>query len=96
MRKKHRGTLDAIFLDPVPATITWLEAMALFKALGAEIGAGRGSRVRVSLNGADAVFHRPHPAKEISRPMVRSIRRFLGEAGIRPSRRARAHEVQGL
>jgi predicted RNA binding protein YcfA (HicA-like mRNA interferase family) len=84
VRTKHRDTLGAIFRDPSPATIAWSDAIALLKALGAEVSEGRGSRVRVSLNGVDAVLHRPHPGKEISRPMVRSIRRFLGEAGVRP------------
>jgi hypothetical protein len=40
--------------------------------------------VRVSLNGIDAVFHRPHPAKETDKGAVKSVRRFLREAGIEP------------
>jgi hypothetical protein len=31
-----------------------------------------------------AVFHRPHPQKETDRGSVRSMRRFLSEAGVRP------------
>jgi hypothetical protein len=30
----------------------------------------------------DPVFHRPHPAKETDRGAVRSMRRFLQEAGV--------------
>jgi len=36
------------------------------------------------LNDRKAVFHCPHPEKEASKSMVRSVRRFLEEAGIEP------------
>ena len=52
------------------------------RALGAECSEGKGSRLRVFLNGRRAVFHRPHPRKEASKSMIRSIRRFLEEAGV--------------
>jgi hypothetical protein len=81
---RHRRTLEAIFADPVRANISWSDVEALFAAAGASISQGRGSRVRVSLNGIDAVFHRPHPRREADRGAVRSVRRFLREAGITP------------
>jgi hypothetical protein len=71
-----------VFDDPVRANIVWRDIEALPVALGAEISEGIGSRVRVALNGVRAVFHRPHPRKEADRGMVRSVRRFLDEAGI--------------
>lgn len=45
---------------------------------------GRGSRVRITLNGVEAVFHRPHPAKETDKGALKSLRRFLIEAEIAP------------
>jgi hypothetical protein len=81
---RHRRTLDAIFADPVRANIAWSDIAALFVATGATISEGRGSRVRVSLNGVDAVFHRPHPQRETDRGALRSVRRFLREAGVTP------------
>jgi hypothetical protein len=36
------------------------------------------------LNGRVAVLHRPHPQKETDKGAVRSVRRFLSEAGITP------------
>jgi len=51
--------------------------------LGAERKEGRGSRIRFTLNGVHAVFHRPHPRKEIIKPAIKDIRRFLLEAGIK-------------
>lgn len=84
MRGKHRRTLEAIFADPIRANILWSDIEAMLRAMGAEVGEGRGSRVRISLGGVDAVFHRPHPAKETDRGAVRSMRRFLKEAGVAP------------
>lgn len=81
---KHEKTLQAVFSDPVRANINWSDIEALFEANGAEISEGRGSRIRVVLNGVRAVFHRPHPQKEAGRATVRSVRRFLEEAGITP------------
>ena len=81
---KHRKTLEAIFADPVRAGVPWSDVEALFVASGAEVSEGRGSRVRVSLNGVDAVFHRPHPQRETDKGALKSVRRFLREAGISP------------
>ncbi len=61
MRKKHRNTLRAVFADPVRSSVLWSDIEAMLGAAGAEISEGRGSRLRVSLEGVDAVFHRPHP-----------------------------------
>ncbi len=82
MSNKQTRTLEAIFEDPVRTNINWQDVESLLKALGAEITEGRGSRVRVSLNGRKAVLHEPHPEKEMKRAAVRSLRGFLGEAGI--------------
>src|SRR5215469_5724607 len=84
MTGRHRRTLDAVFADPVRANIPWSDVQALFVAAGATISEGRGSRMRVSLTGVDAVLHRPHPRHETDRGAVRSVRRFLREAGITP------------
>jgi hypothetical protein len=84
MTSTHRRTLAAVFADPVRANILWSDIEALLAAAGAILSEGRGSRVRVSLNGVDAVFHRPHPRRETDRGAVRSVRRFLREAGVVP------------
>jgi hypothetical protein len=84
MRGRHRDTLAAIFTDPVRANVPWSDVETLFMAAGASISQGRGSRVRVSLNGVDAVFHRPHPQRETDRGALKSVRRFLREAGVVP------------
>ncbi len=84
MNKKQRQTLDKIFEKPERSDISWVNIEALFIALGAEISEGRGSRVRVALNDIRAVFHRPHPERVTNKGAVKSVRRFLQEAGVKP------------
>ena len=83
LNNHHRRTLESIFADPVRSTIAWSDIEALLTACGAQINEGAGSRVRVVLHGVRAVFHRPHPAKETDEGAVRSLRRFLQEAGVK-------------
>jgi hypothetical protein len=81
---KHEKTLRAVFSDPIRAHINWSDIEAMLKANGADISQGRGSRVRIAPGGVRAVFHRPHPQKETDKGAVRSMRRFLTEAGVSP------------
>jgi HicA toxin of bacterial toxin-antitoxin, len=84
MSKKHRRTLAVIFAEPVRANVNWSDIEAMLEACGAEVSEGKGSRVRNALNGVRAVFHRPHPQKETDKGALRSMRRFLIEAGVTP------------
>ncbi len=84
MSNRHKRTLANIFVEPTRGNIVWADIEALFRALGAEITEGRGSRVRVALNRERATFHRPHPGKEAGKGTVESVRRFLANAGVRP------------
>lgn len=83
MNNKHRKTLEAIFSHPARSSIAWREVKALLAALGAVIEEAEGSRVAALLNGVAAVFHRPHPQKEMDRGAIVSLRRFLSEAGVK-------------
>ncbi len=82
VNRRQQNTLSAIFDDPVRSDILWSDIISLFNALGAEVSQGSGSRVRVALNDRKAVFHRPHPEKETDKGEVKSVRRFLIEAGV--------------
>ncbi len=84
MRKKHLKTLAAIFARPTRANIKWVDVEALFKACDAYMEERKGSRVAIELNDVVAIFHRPHPEKEIDKGAVTSIRRFLKEVGLKP------------
>lgn len=81
-RIRQQVTRAAVFEDPVRANVPLTDIEKLLRALGAELSEGRGSRVRIYLNGVRAVFHRPHPRKEMDKGALRSMRRFLLEAGV--------------
>ena len=83
MNNKNVSTFERIFSMPIPSDLLWTDIEILFLALGAKITEGNGSRVRVELNGERAVFHRPHPGKNADKGAVRSVRRFLENAGFR-------------
>ena len=82
LNSKHRKILDLIFENPVRADVSWQKIEQLLEALGAELTEGRGSRVRIYLNDVRAVFHRPHPKRETDKGALKSMRRFLIEAGV--------------
>lgn len=84
MNAAHRKTLEALFTNPVPASLEWRKIEGLLKALGAQTIEGNGSRVRFVLNGVVGSFHRPHPQKEAKPYQVRDARTFLEEAGVQP------------
>lgn len=86
LSSKHQKTLHAIFYDPVRSDVEWKKIESLFSALNGNLSEGRGSRIRVELNDVRAVFHRPHPRKETDKGALKSVRRFLIEAGITPSK----------
>ncbi|MDR0312312.1 MAG: type II toxin-antitoxin system HicA family toxin [Treponema sp.] len=82
MNSRHKKIMELIYKNPIQANILWADIERLFAALGAELSEGSGSRLRVSLNGVRAVFHRPHPQKTTDKGAVNSVRRFLENAGV--------------
>ena len=82
MNNKDKKLLNDIFSNPIKSDIKWTEIEHLFYSLGAKISEGNGSRVRVELNGERAVFHRPHPENTTDKGAVKSVRRFLENAGV--------------
>lgn len=84
MNSKQKKTLEAIFDDPLRSSVAWLDVESLLLSLGAIRKEGRGSRVGFSLNGVDLIVHRPHPRKETDKGAIKSIRKFLTNAGVNP------------
>ncbi len=84
MNNRQRATLEAVFEDPVRSDVAWGDIESPLRALGAELSEGRGSRVRIAMAGVRAVFHRPHPKPQTDKGALKSVRRFLVEAGVRP------------
>ncbi|MGE0501408.1 MAG: type II toxin-antitoxin system HicA family toxin [Rhizobiaceae bacterium] len=84
MRTKHNETLRAVFANPVSGSIKWRDIEALLVACGADMSEGSGSRVRFTIAGQTLFLHRPHPPPDAKRWMIRDIREFLMNVGIRP------------
>lgn len=84
MNNKQKKTLERLFEDPLRSDIAWRDIESLFIALGGKISEGRGSRVRVILNEVYGDFHRPHPERITDQGAIKSVRRFLVNAGISP------------
>jgi hypothetical protein len=82
MNKKNQRTLERILERPDRSDIPWRDIEKLIIALGGEISEGRGSRVRIYLQGVRAVFHRPHPERITDKGAVSAMRRFLMEAEV--------------
>ena len=82
LNKKQKRILKAIFENPIRSDVLWSDIENLLIALGAELSEGKGSRIRIYLNGIRAVFHRPHPRKETDKGALKSMRRFLTAAGV--------------
>jgi hypothetical protein len=81
LNHKQIQTFQVLFVDPIRTNVSWTDIESLLASLGAEISEGNGWRVRVYLKGVKAVFHRPHPEKEVDKGALKSVRRFLVEAG---------------
>jgi hypothetical protein len=85
MNSKNRRILEAVFEEPVRADVDWRDIEGLLIGGGARISYRGGSRVNVVLHDVVASFHRPHPKRETDRGALRSVRRFLRNAGVEPS-----------
>ena len=79
VNSKNMKTYKRIYQDPFQSNIEWTDIESLFKALGAEITEGAGSR----MNGERAVFHRPHPESTTDKGAVKAVRRFLENAEVK-------------
>jgi hypothetical protein len=84
LRKKHHRLVRAIYDDPLPGNAKWRAVESLFEACGATITEGKGSHIRVYLDGRRAVFHRPHHEPDTGKGQLKAVRDFLESAGVRP------------
>ena len=84
LSSKHQKTLVAVFDRPTRANIPWSNLERLFKAVGAEVSEGAGSRVRTKLGDQVKTLHRPHPSKQARRYAVEAAREFLREHDLTP------------
>ena len=75
MSHKHDNLIRAIFHDPISGNLQWREVESLLRHLGAAIESLSGTRIRVKLNGAEGILHRPHGrAAHPGKPHFPSVR----------------------
>jgi hypothetical protein len=85
MSQKHANLLREIFQDPVNTKIAWREIEPLLKHLGATLESLAGARIRVKLNQAEGVVHRPHHGgNTLDRNSVQHLRELLTRGGATP------------
>jgi len=85
MSHKHVNFIRAIFQDPISGNIHWREVESLLHHLGASVESLSGARVRVQLNGAEGILHRPHHSNVLDRQAVKHLREYLAHARVTPS-----------
>ncbi len=85
MSHKHAHLIQAIFQDPPSGNIHWREVESLLHHVGAQVEPLQGARIRVHLNGAEGVLHRPHHSNVLNRQDIKHLREFLAHARITPS-----------
>lgn len=84
MNTKQRKTLERIFVSPTPVEMNWDDIESLLTALGVTLDDGSGSRLRITLHGEHLHVHVPHPKRVSTRKMIRAVRDFLNQAGVKP------------
>jgi len=84
MNKKQLKTLADIYEQPTRCDVSWHAVESLFRALGADIFEGKGSRVSVVLDKRVLDIHKPHPRGEMKKYAVEKIRDFLSIVGVKP------------
>ncbi len=85
MSHRHESLIRTIFHDPISANIHWREIESLLTHLGAQVETLSGARIRVRLNRAEGILHRPHHGNTLDKNAVRGLRGYLASAGITPS-----------
>jgi hypothetical protein len=91
MSHKHEHLLRTVFQDPISGNIHWREVESLLHHLGAEVEQLSGARLRVRLNGAEGILHRPHHGNTLDKSAVRHLREYLAHARCTPSQYEQSH-----
>lgn len=86
MSHKHEQLIRAIFHDPVSRNIHWRDVESLLHHLGAAMEPLPGARIRVLLNRAEGILHRPHHGSTLDRNAIQYLRQYLTRARVTPSR----------
>jgi len=85
MSRHHANLIRSIFHDPPSSNLHWREIESLLKHVGATLEPLSGARIRVKLNRAEGVLHRPHHSNVLNGSSLLHVREFLAHAGVTPS-----------
>lgn len=85
MSRHHVNLIRTIFHDPPSGNIHWRDVESLLKHVGAELEPLSGARVRVTLNRAVGILHRPHHGNTIEGGSLQHLRELLARGGVTPS-----------
>ena len=86
MSHRHAKLIRSIFHDPPSGNVHWRDVESLLKHVGASLESVSGARVRVKLDRAEDVLHRPHHSNVLDVSALMHLRGFLARAGVTPSR----------
>lgn len=84
MKGSQKRLLQAIFSNPIKATLVWSEIEALLISLGCEVQEGKGSAIKIYHGDNYLFLHRPHPQKEAKCYQIREVRDFLKDLNMTP------------
>jgi hypothetical protein len=85
MSHHHAKLIRSIFHDPPSGNVHWRDIESLLRHVGASLEPISGARVRVKLERAEAVLHRPHHSNVLDSSALMHVREFLARAGVTPS-----------
>lgn len=80
----HAKLIRSIFQNPPSGNVHWRDVESLLRHVGASMESISGTRVRVKLERAEAVLHRPHH-NVLDATGLMHLREFLARAGVTPS-----------
>ena len=82
MNNRHRKTLAALFANPIPKSMAWVDLESLMRNIGCDVIEGEGSRVGFEWEHIRLDLHRPHPGKEAKLYQIKLVRDFLKTMGV--------------
>jgi hypothetical protein len=85
MSRHHENMLRAIFHDPPSGNLHWRDVESLLRHVGASLESISGARIRVRIDRAEGVLHRPHHSNVLDTSSLMHVREFLARAGVTPS-----------
>lgn len=83
LNNKHTDTLAALFAHPVGHNIRWEDVVSLVGAVG-DVDEEHNGRVKFTIGGEPAWFHRPNHGSDIDVQQVQDVRKMLSAAGFEP------------